>query len=103
MKDDRKVWPRYNAVASCSTVDSSEMLDPDVDRGSDLRQAEAGVRMADFECPHGRLPGDRSEPCGCFDEDMEKALRDRVRESVEASENVYTCGRPTTSKEAHPR
>lgn len=29
---------------------------------------EAGVfgRLADNECPHGRLPGDKSDPCGCW-------------------------------------
>ena len=29
---------------------------------------EAGLmlKLADNECEHGRLPGDRTEPCGCF-------------------------------------
>ena len=29
---------------------------------------EAGVlgRLADHECPHGRLPGDRTPNCGCW-------------------------------------
>jgi hypothetical protein len=29
---------------------------------------EAGVfgRLADHECRHGRLPGDRTPPCGCW-------------------------------------
>jgi hypothetical protein len=29
---------------------------------------EAGVlgRLADHECRHGRLPGDRTAPCGCW-------------------------------------
>lgn len=29
---------------------------------------EAGLllRLADNECEHGRLPGDRTEPCGCW-------------------------------------
>lgn len=29
---------------------------------------EAGVlgRLADHECPHGRLPGDRTPKCGCW-------------------------------------
>jgi hypothetical protein len=29
---------------------------------------EAGVlgRLADHECPHGRLPFDRTRPCGCW-------------------------------------
>ena len=29
---------------------------------------EVGVlgRLADHECPHGRLPSDRTPPCGCW-------------------------------------
>lgn len=32
---------------------------------------EAGVigRLADHECRHGRLPGDRTRPCGCWPEE----------------------------------
>jgi hypothetical protein len=32
---------------------------------------EAGVlgRLADHECRHGRLPGDRTPPCGCWREE----------------------------------
>jgi hypothetical protein len=32
---------------------------------------EAGVlgRLADHECPHGRLPSDRTPPCGCWPEE----------------------------------
>ncbi|MGO9882228.1 MAG: hypothetical protein ACLP4R_29915 [Solirubrobacteraceae bacterium] len=32
---------------------------------------EAGVlgRLADHECRHGRLPGDRTPPCGCWPEE----------------------------------
>jgi hypothetical protein len=25
-----------------------------------------GIRLADFECRHGKLPGDAGEPCGCW-------------------------------------
>ena len=33
---------------------------------------------AAWECEHGRLPCDRSEPCGCFPQETEiKARRDR--------------------------
>lgn len=27
-----------------------------------------GLRPADSECEHGRLPGDRTPPCGCWEE-----------------------------------
>lgn len=32
---------------------------------------EAGVlgRLADHECRHGRLPSDRTTPCGCWPEE----------------------------------
>ena len=32
---------------------------------------EAGVlgRLADHECRHGRLPSDRTPPCGCWPEE----------------------------------
>ena len=45
---------------------------------------EAGLllKLADNECPHGRLPGDRSEPCGCWGASVVTLLdvfRDRTR------------------------
>lgn len=71
--------------------------------GLEAEQADAAVegygrsslygpvyKMADDECEHGRLPGDRTDPCGCFTEDpsgdgegegggdLPTALRDRI-------------------------
>lgn len=36
---------------------------------------EAGVlgRLADHECQHGRLPGDRTPPCGCWPNEPDPA------------------------------
>lgn len=31
------------------------------------------TRLADDECVHGRLPGDRTAPCGCFDLSLEES------------------------------
>ena len=35
------------------------------------RPIEAGMvgRLADHECRHGRLPSDRTPPCGCWPEE----------------------------------
>jgi hypothetical protein len=47
---------------------------------------EAGVlgRLADHECPHGRLPFDRTRPCGCWTEEgaVVLALTRRVEERL---------------------
>ena len=54
------------------------MTNPFADRYRQaMRQAggacpiESGVlgRLADHECEHGRLPGDRSAKCGCWPEE----------------------------------
>jgi hypothetical protein len=38
---------------------------------------EAGVlgRLADHECHHGRLPGDRTPRCGCWPEETASVIR----------------------------
>ncbi len=36
---------------------------------ADVRAADKGTPMADFECPHGRLVSDITASCGCFGED----------------------------------
>ena len=47
---------------------------------------EAGVlgRLADHECRHSRLPGDRTAPCGCWPEEgaVVVALSRPVEESL---------------------
>jgi hypothetical protein len=53
---------------------SSTLFDPEaeLERLSDGRSFGAGrerigvMNLADYECRHGRLPGDRSAPCGCY-------------------------------------
>src|SRR4051794_13128557 len=46
----------------------SEQYRAAMGRTAGLCPIEAGVlgRLADNECRHGRLTGDRSAPCGCF-------------------------------------
>jgi len=44
---------------------------------------ESGVlgRLADHECPHGRLPGDHTPKCGCWPEENARviAINQRMR------------------------
>lgn len=43
-----------------------------------------GPYLADHECTHGRLPGDRSEPCGCWPQERKRAIAVISPEKVEA-------------------
>jgi hypothetical protein len=36
---------------------------------------ELHLQLADHECPHGRLYGDTSTPCGCWPGEGEKEKR----------------------------
>ena len=52
---------------------------------------EAGVigRLADHECRHGRLPGDRTCPCGCWPAERAAVIAlptRRARDSAAGSE-----------------
>lgn len=60
----------------------------------DWYAVRTGMRLADLECRHDRLPGDPTEPCGCWDEDLERALMTAVRESAKRQEKVYTRSNP---------
>lgn len=62
---------------------------------ADFDALAAGVRLADFECSHGRLPGDTSTPCGCYPSEtreaalaMAETLLDRAREAKEEAASV---------------
>jgi len=33
--------------------------------------------LADDECEHGRLPNDRSDPCGCFPQELDDLNEER--------------------------
>lgn len=48
------------------SVEQNSPAHPGRDRRSWL--IEANLRPAEDECRHGRLPGDRSDPCGCWRE-----------------------------------
>jgi hypothetical protein len=37
---------------------------------------ENGWPLADFECKHGRLPSDRTPPCGCWPEESSELVKD---------------------------
>jgi hypothetical protein len=44
-------------------------LEAELERASDGRTGRAPTQimnLADYECGHGRIPGDRTPPCGCF-------------------------------------
>jgi hypothetical protein len=44
-------------------------LEAELERASDGRMGRAPTQimnLADYECRHGRIPGDRTSPCGCF-------------------------------------
>jgi hypothetical protein len=44
-------------------------LEAELERASDGRMGRAPTQimnLADYECRHGRIPGDRTPPCGCF-------------------------------------
>jgi hypothetical protein len=44
-------------------------LEAELERAADGRAGRAPTQimnLADYECRHGRLPGDPTPPCGCF-------------------------------------
>ena len=51
---------------------------------------EAGVigRLADHECRHGRLPGDRTAPCGCWPREGALVLDFPARSRRRAAERL---------------
>jgi hypothetical protein len=48
---------------------------PDVELLRVCADFELGLRLADHECPHGRLYGDSSPSCGCWPGEGEKEER----------------------------
>lgn len=53
-----------SAVLIAPADDQHTANDPHADAMQ--RASDRGMPLADFECPHGRLRGDRTPACGCF-------------------------------------
>jgi hypothetical protein len=81
-----------------------------LDENPYLYEMEAALPMADFECEHGRLAGDRTPECGCWPQeahvDLERAYRRGVRTpeareawaSAERLRYARRAGRPLRSR-----
>lgn len=61
---------------------------------------EAGLigRLVDLECSHGRLPGDGTEPCGCWVEKKRRKPLITKKEAMKIAQNGKRRGRPPGSK-----
>lgn len=55
-------------TAICERVDSDVHPLAELASSPEFCPIEAGLlfKLADNECSHGRLPGDRTRPCGCW-------------------------------------
>jgi hypothetical protein len=53
---------------------------------------EAGLllNLADHECRHGRLPGDPTEPCGCFSDEASNAALRLIQDPVVSTGRMPT-------------
>jgi hypothetical protein len=53
--------PRENELLERQMTALAEM------NAGDWRAQDAGLKLADFECKHGALPGDQGITCSCWD------------------------------------
>jgi hypothetical protein len=61
--DEYTLYLRENTAAY---VTSTTVMPPNPNAPESSCALARGLRDPDYECEHGRLPGDRTDPCGCW-------------------------------------
>jgi hypothetical protein len=60
-EEEEAAWVQYRRKNTMDYIFSISFLPPQFD--------PSGLPLAELECPHGRLAGDPTKPCGCYPEE----------------------------------